>query len=86
MEIIVVFVSSLSELLSPSRDYDSVEAVNSHSDDDQHSITLEQLLAYFDTLAERYELVPTTLAGAHQHYRQLMAAGEAPVSVLKLGE
>lgn len=57
-----------------------------YRDDDQHSMTLDQLLAYFDTLAERYELVPTTLAGAHQHYRQLMAGGEAPVSVLKLGE
>ncbi|MEO7908358.1 MAG: polysaccharide deacetylase family protein [Roseiflexaceae bacterium] len=55
-------------------------------DGDQHSITIEQLLAYFDTLADRYELVPTTLAGAHQHFRQLIAGGEAPISILKLGE
>jgi hypothetical protein len=54
--------------------------------DGQHSITIEKLLAYFDTLAERYELVPTTLAGAHQHFRQLVA-GEAAtqISVSKLG-
>ena len=40
----------------------------------------------FETLADRYELVPTTLAGAHQHFRQLMAGGEAPMNVLRLGE
>lgn len=57
-----------------------------YRDDDPHSITVEQLLAYFDTLADRYELVPTTLAGAHQHFRQLLPSHEAPMSVLKLGE
>jgi peptidoglycan/xylan/chitin deacetylase (PgdA/CDA1 family) len=57
-----------------------------YRDDDQHSITIEQLLTYFETLADRYELVPTTLAGAHQHFRQLMAGGEAPMNVLRLGE
>lgn len=57
-----------------------------YRDDDQHSVTIEQLLAYFETLADRYELVPTTLAGAHQHFRQLMANGAAPMSILKLGE
>jgi len=56
-----------------------------YRDDDKHSITLEQLLAYVDTLADRYELVPTTLAGAHQHFR-LMANGASPTSVLNLGE
>jgi hypothetical protein len=56
-----------------------------YRDDDQHSITLEQLLAYFDTLAERYELVPTTLASAHQHFR-LTAHGESSTSALNLGE
>jgi Polysaccharide deacetylase len=43
-----------------------------YQDDDRHSVTVEQLIAYFDTLAERYELVPTTLAGAHEHFRQLV--------------
>ena len=57
-----------------------------HRPDDQHSITIEKLLAYFDTLAGRYDLVPTTLAGAHQHFRQLVAGGEAQMNVLKLGE
>jgi hypothetical protein len=42
-----------------------------HQDSDRHSITVERLFEYFDTLAERYELVPTTLAGAHEHFRQL---------------
>jgi len=57
-----------------------------HRDDDIHSNTVEELLAYFDTLADRYELVPTTLAGAHQHFRQQVAGGEASVNTLKLGE
>jgi hypothetical protein len=48
-----------------------------HRADDQHSITIENLLDYFDTLADRYELMPTTLSGAHQHFRQLVANGEA---------
>jgi hypothetical protein len=42
-----------------------------YQDDDRHSLTLEGLLDYFDELAERYELVPTTLAGAHERYKQL---------------
>jgi hypothetical protein len=49
--------------------------------DDQRSITIDNLLDYFDTLVDRYELVPTTLAGAHQHYRQLVANNEAPIKV-----
>jgi peptidoglycan/xylan/chitin deacetylase (PgdA/CDA1 family) len=57
-----------------------------HRADDQHSITIEKLLAYFDTLANHYDLVPTTLAGAHQHFRQLVAGGQAPMNRLKLGE
>lgn len=57
-----------------------------HRADDLHSITIENLFVYFDTLADRYDLVPTTLAGAHQHFRQLAAAGEAPMNILKLGE
>lgn len=42
-----------------------------YQDDDRHSVTVEKLLDYFEELAERYELVPTTLAGAHQRFRQL---------------
>jgi hypothetical protein len=57
-----------------------------YRNDDQHSITVERLLEYLDTLTSRYELVPTTLAGAHQHFRQLMASGESKVSVLSSGE
>lgn len=53
--------------------------------DNPHSMTIEQLLAYFDTLADTYDLVPTTLAGAHQHFRQLLAGGAATMN-LKLGE
>jgi hypothetical protein len=57
-----------------------------YRDDDQHSITIEQLRAYLETLADRYELVPTTLAGAHQHFRQLIARGESTIGELNLGE
>jgi len=57
-----------------------------HRGDDQHSTTIEQLLAYFDTLTDRYELVPTTLAGAHQHFRQLVTNHESQVNVLNSGE
>jgi len=49
-----------------------------HRDDDQHSITIDNLLAYLDTLADSYDLVPTTLAGAHQHFRKLVVGTEAP--------
>lgn len=45
--------------------------------DDKHSMTVEALLAYLDTLAGSYDLVPTTLAGAHQHFRELAAKHEA---------
>ncbi len=44
-----------------------------YQDDDRHSITIEKLIEYFDELAERYELIPTTLAGAHERFRQLSA-------------
>ena len=54
--------------------------------DDKHSMTIAQLLAYFETLAGHYDLVPTTLASAHQHFRQLVAGGEAPMNILKVGE
>ena len=57
-----------------------------HRADELHSITIENLFAYFDTLEDRYDLVPTTLSGAHQHFRQLMAEGDAPMNTLKLGE
>jgi peptidoglycan/xylan/chitin deacetylase (PgdA/CDA1 family) len=57
-----------------------------YRDDDQHSKTVEQLLEYLETLADRYELVPTTLASAHQHFRQLTLSGESPISALNLGE
>lgn len=42
-----------------------------YQDDDKHSVTVEGLIDYFDELAERYELIPTTLAGAHERFRQL---------------
>jgi len=55
--------------------------------DNPHSSTIEQLLAYFDTLADSYELVPTTLAGAHQHFRQRVASAEAiQISESSMGE
>ena len=57
-----------------------------YRDDDKNSVTVEQLLTYLDTLAGRYELVPTTLAGAHQHFRQLMVNDQSQVSVLNSGE
>jgi Polysaccharide deacetylase len=41
-----------------------------YQDDDKHSVTVERLIDYFDELAERYELIPTTLAGAHERFRQ----------------
>jgi hypothetical protein len=44
-----------------------------HQSDDRHSVTVEKLIDYLETLAGRYELVPTTLAGAHQYFRQLPA-------------
>jgi hypothetical protein len=44
-----------------------------HQDDDKHSVTVDRLIDYFDTLAEHYELVPITLAGAHKHFKQLVS-------------
>jgi peptidoglycan/xylan/chitin deacetylase (PgdA/CDA1 family) len=44
-----------------------------YKDDDRHSVTVEKLLDYFDALADQYELAPTTLAGAHERFRQLIA-------------
>jgi peptidoglycan/xylan/chitin deacetylase (PgdA/CDA1 family) len=55
-----------------------------YQDEDRHSQTVEQLLDYFDTLAERYELVPTTLAGAHERFRQL--ASEMKDQRLEIGD
>jgi peptidoglycan/xylan/chitin deacetylase (PgdA/CDA1 family) len=46
-------------------------------DDDRHSVTVEKLIEYFDALAERYELAPTTLAGAHERFRKLAAEARA---------
>jgi polysaccharide deacetylase len=53
-------------------------------DDDRHSITIEQLIDYFDTLVEHYELVPTTLAGAHERFRQLVS--ETKEQRLEIGD
>ena len=53
-------------------------------DDDRHSVTVEMLLDYFDTLAERYELVPTTLAGAHEQFRRSIA--ETKEQKLEIGD
>ncbi|MGB9753669.1 polysaccharide deacetylase family protein [Roseiflexus castenholzii] len=39
------------------------------NDDDKHSRTLEAILDYLEALRERYDLVPTTLAGAHDRFR-----------------
>jgi hypothetical protein len=44
-----------------------------YHDDDRHSVTIEKLIDYFETLAEQYELVPTTLTGAHERFRQLIS-------------
>lgn len=37
--------------------------------DDRHSQTLDAIIEYLDTLGARHEIVPTTLAGAHERYR-----------------
>ncbi len=42
-----------------------------HQDDEQASRTLEMLIDYFDALNEHYDVVPTTLAGAHERFRRL---------------
>ena len=42
-----------------------------HLADDRQSTTLEILIDYFDALREHYDVVPTTLAGAHEHFRRL---------------
>ncbi|HET9222127.1 MAG TPA: hypothetical protein VFO07_06470, partial [Roseiflexaceae bacterium] len=55
-----------------------------YQDDDRHSATIEQLIEYFDTLAEQYELVPTTLAGAHERFRQFTT--EIKEQRLELGD
>lgn len=36
-----------------------------------YSETLDALIEYVDSLSERYELVPVTLAGAHARYRRM---------------
>ncbi len=41
-----------------------------HLDDTVQTTTLTSLVGYFDTLRERYNVVPTTLEGAHAHYRK----------------
>jgi hypothetical protein len=43
-----------------------------YQDDDKHSVTVENLLDYFEELAEHYELTPITLTGAHERFRQLV--------------
>lgn len=37
--------------------------------DDRHAETLEAILDYLETLGARYDIVPLTLAGAHERYR-----------------
>ena len=54
-----------------------------YQDDDRHSVTVERLLDYFDTLAEDYEIVPVTLAGAHQRFRQLVSEMNDQRSAIK---
>jgi hypothetical protein len=44
-----------------------------YQNDARHSMTVERLIDYFDQLAERYELAPVTLAGAHQCFKQLVS-------------
>jgi hypothetical protein len=44
-----------------------------YQDDDRHSATVERLIDYFDELAERYEIVPVTLASAHDRFRRLVS-------------
>jgi hypothetical protein len=41
---------------------------NYHLDDDRHSSTVEALIDYLDSLAEDHDIVPVTLAGAHDHW------------------
>ncbi len=41
-----------------------------HLDDTVQTTTLTALVGYFDTLREQYNVVPTTLEGAHAHYRK----------------
>lgn len=41
-----------------------------HQADSKESATLDALIAYFDELRERYELVPATFADAHDRYRK----------------
>ncbi len=40
-----------------------------HLDDDRHTHTLRALCDYLDTLRDQYEIVPTTVAGAHEFWR-----------------
>ena len=42
-------------------------------DDNQHSKTVDALIAYLEQLASQYEIVPTTLAAAHEHFRRVRA-------------
>jgi hypothetical protein len=41
-----------------------------HLDDIVQTTTLMALVGYFDTMREHYNVVPTTLEGAHAHYRK----------------
>ncbi|MCL6541600.1 MAG: hypothetical protein K6T87_13640 [Roseiflexus sp.] len=41
------------------------------NDNDKHSRTLEAVLDYLEALGEQHDLVPTTLAGAHERFRAL---------------
>jgi hypothetical protein len=53
-----------------------------YRDDDQHSRTLEALIDLVAALGSQYDLVPTTLSGAHERFRYLTRLTQsAPSSV-----
>jgi len=56
-----------------------------HVDDDQRSRTLDSVIQYLDSLGERYEVTPTTIAGAHAFYRTGLTPGPSPSSIERGG-
>ncbi len=51
-----------------------------HRSNDVQSITLEDLIDYCDALAEQYEVIPTTIAGAHERFiRRSVEVGFAEI-------
>jgi hypothetical protein len=57
--------------------FSSGSHVDYYTDDNIHSRTLEALIDALLALADRYELAPVTLAGAHQRFRLLHTTGSA---------